>query len=154
MWGGWMPELQEDGPVVFFDIEPGLRKPPDVICDLRYLPVRSKLANTDIVADPPYWNFGTSRLHGDPQEAHGSWWGNFKNLSNLLRILVGIMKSSRRVLLPGGRLYLKWCDVVYPWRRFSSMFSWDFNLEETEEKPSRSGRNVKPCYWFTYSLKG
>jgi tRNA G10 N-methylase Trm11 len=146
-----MPDI-EGGPIIFFDIEPGLKKPPDVICDLRQLPVRSKL-NASIVADPPYWNFGTSDLHGDPQEAKGSWWGNFKNLRNLRSILVGIMKSSRRVLRPGGRLYLKWCDVVYPWTRFAPMFSWDFELEEKEERRSKSGRNVKPCYWFTYSLK-
>lgn len=147
-----MPELQEDGPVVFSDIEPNLKKRPDVICDLVYLPVRDRVAHA-IVADPPYWNFGTSRLHGDPQEEHGSWWGNFRNLTNLRRILVGIMKSSRRALRLEGRLYLKWCDVMYPWVRFSPMFYWDFTLEDTDEKPSGSGRNTKPCYWFTYSLK-
>ena len=148
-----MPDIQESGPIIFFDVEPGLKKPPDVICDLIYLPVREGVADA-VVADPPYWNFGTSRFHGDPREAHGSWWGNFKNLSTLKRILVGIMKSSRRVLRPEGRLYLKWCDVVYLWTRFSPMFNWDFNLENTDERESKSRRNTKPCYWFTYSLKG
>lgn len=146
-----MPDIQEDGPIIFFDIEPRLKKPPDVICDLVHLPVRDEVADA-VVADPPYWNFGTSDLHGDPQELKGSWWGNFKNLSNLRRILVGIMKSSRRVLRPDGSLYLKWCDVVYSWSRFGAIFGWDFKLEEKEERKSKSGRNVKPCYWFTYSL--
>ena len=152
IWGGWMPELQEEGPIIFFDIEPGLKIPPDVICDLVYLPVRDGLAAA-VVADPPYWNFGTSDLHGDPQEAKGSWWGNFKNLTKLRRILVGIMKSSRRILLPGGHLYLKWCDVVHPWTRFSPMFVWDFTLKATLARASRSGRNSKPCFWFTFSRR-
>jgi hypothetical protein len=159
MWGGWMPDIEEEGPIIFFDIEPGLRIPPDVICDLVRLPIRDGIAHA-VVADPPYWNFGTSDLFGDPQEAKGSWWGKFGSLKNLWRILIGIVKSSRRVLRPGGRVYLKWCDVVYPWTRFSAMFTGDFTLEDTEERVSAnkgwapSAKRKKPCYWFTYSLKG
>lgn len=152
IWGGWMPELQEEGPIIFFDIEPRLKIPPDVICDLVYLPVRDGLAAA-VVADPPYWNFGTSKFHGDPKEALGSWWGNFKNLTNLRRILVGIVKSSRRILRSDGHLYLKWCDVTYPWSRWEALFGRDFSLEDTLTKASGSGRNSKPCYWFTFSKR-
>jgi len=152
IWGGWMPEIPELGPIIYCDIEPGLRIPPDIICDLRRLPFRSQITHA-IVVDPPYWNFGTSRLHGDPQEAHGSWWGNFKNLRTLLRLLVGIVKAGRWILRPEGRLYLKWCDVVYPWKRFQSMFSWSYDEEARLERESKSGRGKKPCYWITYRLK-
>ena len=149
-----MPDIPEDGPVIFFDIEPRLKIPPDVICDLRRLPVRDGVAHA-IVADPPYWSFGSSDFYGDPQEANGSFWGNFKNLKNLRKILVGIVKTARRVLRPGGRVYLKWCDVVYPWTRFYTMFTWSFTLEDTLTRVSanRAAKNKKPCYWFTYSLK-
>jgi hypothetical protein len=152
IWGGWMPKISEPDPVVYSDIEPYLRRKPDIVCDLRYLPIRDRVADA-VVVDPPYWSFGTSDLHGDPIEAKGSFWGNFKNLRNLISILVGIMKTSKRVLKPRGRLYLKWCDVVYPWTRFQGMFYWDFELEGKEERISKSGRNVKPCYWFTYRLR-
>lgn len=149
IWGGWMPEIPEDGPVIFSDIEPTLKKKPDIICDLRYQPIRDGIVDA-IVADPPYWSFGTSRLHGDPQEGQGSFWGNFINLRTLRGILVGIMKTSRRVLKPEGRVYLKWCDVVYPWIRFGGMFQWDFYEEARLTRESKSGRNKKPCYWITY----
>lgn len=157
IYGGHIPEeilkRRDSGEaIVYMDIEPGLRIPPDVICDLKHLPVRDRVAHL-IVADPPYWNFGTSRFHGDPKEAQGSWWGNFKNLGNLRRIIVGIMKTSRRVLRSGGCLYLKWCDVMYPWSRFSSMFAWDFVEEDRDEWTSRSRRSSKPCYWIRYRLR-
>lgn len=148
IWGGWMPEILEPGPIIHCDIETRLKIPPDLICDLRRPPFREGIAHA-IVADPPYWNFGTSRMHGDPQEAQGSWWGNFKNLRTLLRLLVGICKT-HRLLRPGGRLYLKWCDVVYPWRRFEAIFLRDWKEEARLERTSRSGRTDKPCYWITY----
>jgi len=157
IYGGHIPkeilERRDSGePIVFMDIEPGLRIPADVVCDLKHLPVRDRVA-TLIVVDPPQWNFGTSRFHGDPKEAQGSWWGNFKNLSTLLSILVGIVKTSRRVLRTGGGMWLKWCDVVYPWSRFSPMFTWDFTEEYRDEWKSRSRRNSKPCYWILYRLR-
>lgn len=147
IWGGWIPEIPEDGPVIFCDLEPYLKHSPDVVCDLRAPPFREGVAHATVV-DPPYWNFGTSRFHGDPQEAQGSWWGNFRNLTYLRSILRGIVKSVS-LLRPGGRMYLKWCDVVYKWTRFSPMFFWDWEEEARLERRSQSGRNVKPCYWFT-----
>lgn len=152
IWGGWMPEYQDPGPVIYSDKEPFLKMRPDIVADLRYLPIRDQVVH-EVIADPPYWNFGTS-IHGDPMESKGSFWGNFHNLTYLRSLLVGILKNSRRVLRPGGRLYLKWCDVVYPWRRFSAFFTRDFILEHTETRESKSGRGKKPCYWLTYRLKG
>ena len=156
IYGGHVPgeilERRDSGePIVYMDIEAELKIPPDVICDLKHLPIRDRVASL-IVADPPYWNFGTSRFHGDPKEAQGSWWGNFKNLSNLRILIVGIVKTSRRVLRVDGCLYLKWCDVIYLWSRFAPMFAWDFTEEERDEWTSRSRRNTKPCYWIRYRL--
>lgn len=145
-----MPEITEPGPIIYCDIEARLRIPPDIISDLKKPPFRNSITHA-IVADPPYWNFGTSNLHGDPKEAKGSWWGNFKNLKKLLRILVGIEKT-HELLRSGGRLYLKWCDVVYPWTRFSALFNRNWREESRIERESQSGRNKKPCYWITYIL--
>lgn len=150
IWGGWMPEIPEEGPVIHSDIEPRLKKRPDVICDLKHLPYRDGVAHA-VILDAPYWNFGTS-IHGDPKEAVASFWGNFKNLAILRRLLVGGMKSSRRVLRRGCRLYLKWCDVVYPWTRFETIFTRDFRECHRMERQSHSGRGKKPCYWITYEL--
>lgn len=146
-----MPEITEPGPVIFSDIETNLRRKPDVICDLKLLPYRDRSAHA-IVIDPPYWNFGSSKMHGDPQEKMGSFWGNFKNLGILRRLLVGAVKSTRQVLRSRGRLYLKWCDVIYPWSRFETLFTRDFKELERMERESQSGRGKKPCYWITYEL--
>lgn len=147
-----MPKIPEPEPVIFSDIETNLRRRPDVICDLKKLPYRDGSAHA-VVLDLPYWNFGTSRMHGDPQEKQGSFWGNFKNLGILRRLLVGSVKSTRQVLRPGCKLYLKWCDVIYPWSRFESLFTRDFMELEREESESKSGRGKKPCYWITYELR-
>lgn len=156
IYGGYIPqeilERRDSGEaIIYMDLEVNLKVPPDVACDLKYLPIRGRIVDL-IVVDLPYWNFGTSRFHGDPKEARASFWGNFKNLKNLLKLLVGVVKTSNRVLRHDGIVWLKWCDVVYPWSRFASMFTWSFREEERYEWSSK-GRGLKPCYWISYRLK-
>lgn len=152
IWSGYIPKLNDSGPIVFFDIEKNLKIPPDVICDNRFLPIRDKIAEI-VIFDPPCWRFGHSIWYGDPKEEKKTmFYGNYVNKNNLRRLLVGGVKTIRRVLKNNGTCLLKWSDSHVPINKVTIFFKHDFEEVYREEAPSKWGKTNNTNYWICFML--
>ncbi len=148
-----MPQFLDDGPVIYCDIEKDLKVPPDVICDNRKLPIRDGIANV-IIFDPPCWRFGHSEWYGDPKEQKKTmFYGNYVNKNKLLRLLVGGMKTIRRVLGKDGVFYFKWRDGMVEIERILPIFIKDFEEVYREETPSKWGKTDNTNYWIGFKMR-
>jgi len=157
IYGGRLPsDLSIEEEIIFIDIEYDLKVPPTIFADNTKLPIRDEVISTHIY-DPPYWFFGSSKWHGDPKEASGSFWGNFRNLGNLNRLLRGASKEIKRTLKIGGDVFVKWCDGAIAWDNTVgkckpwAFFYWSFREVSREEWESKSGRTKHVTRWIRFT---
>lgn len=152
---------------VFFDKEPYLKIPPDIVGIWERLPFRDNVFDT-IIFDPPHYpNFGPNSRHANPK-SH-SWFGMFGTKKKLVRAMAKGLQEFIRVGKSDVRLCFKWCDtrIEYlekttgKWRRrtenpllwtlLSLFYDWKEIFRRTFQ--SKYGKNNQETYWITFVPK-
>ncbi len=138
--------------VIFLDIEPNLRIPPDVVGDFRKMSMFEDESFNLVVFDPPFARCGD--MHNRPDEKYGSYWGSIDSTFHFLRLVNGGLKEIYRVLRPNGFLYLKFNDVHFSLEKLLLILKSNFTELIRTSRRSQSGKgNKSATYWILFQKK-
>jgi hypothetical protein len=131
---------------VYVDKEPGLLRPPDLLCEWRGVP-RHFPADFFLCGlfDPPHTWFSPNSLHNNPRSYDedgvykGMWWGNGGSRRGLIRdILVG--QRALSVVTPV--LLMKWNETSIPLENILSvMTEWREVRRFKVDSPYKRGKS-------------
>jgi len=142
----WRKRGYDSPLVVFFDKEPNLLRPPDVLCEWTNIP---KCFPRDSfkwgLFDPPHSWFGKNSLHNNPRSYNdegsytGMWWGNGGCHSKLVR---DIFVGQRALAEVTPILLLKWNETSIPLSRILTCFTeWREDRRILSVHPMKRGKS-------------
>lgn len=143
--------------VIFMDKEVGLSIKQDVIGDFRAPPFRDDVFSL-VFLDPPFsWHIHPRHLHpsgyglgsGKSGKFRGSWYGKFKNRTDLLTSLYRGQKALSEI---ADRMCFKWNEYDLNLFRVLSLFT-DWTLVNIKEYRSRKKRSKVKTFWVTLTRK-
>lgn len=138
--------------VMFLDIAPGLRIPPDILGDFTNMSMFESESFNLVVFDPPFAKCGD--MHNRPDEKYGRYWGSVDNTTKFLRLVNGGLKEIYRVLSPHGFLFLKFNDVHFPLEQLLLILKVKFDELIRTSRKSQSGKgNDSSTYWILFQKK-
>lgn len=138
--------------VIFLDVEPGLRIPPDIVGDFTNMTMLESESFNLVVFDPPFAKCGS--MHNRPDEKYGSFWGSIDNTTHFLRLVNGGLKEIHRVLHPHGFLFLKFNDIHFPLEQLLLILKVKFDELIRTSRKSQSGKgNKSSTYWILFQKK-
>ena len=146
----WRKRGYDSPLVIFFDKEPNLLRPPDILCEWKEVP---KHFPRDFfrwgLFDPPHTWFGKNSLHNNPRSYDddgkymGLWWGNGGYRAKLVRDIVVGQRALAEVT---PILLLKWNETSISTQKILSCFTeWREERRILNKSPMKRGK--KDTYW-------
>jgi hypothetical protein len=141
----WRKRGYDNPLIVFFDKEPNLLRPPDILCEWVKIPEHFP---RDFfkwgLFDPPHTWFSKNSLHNNPRSYNeegnytGMWWGNGICRRKLIRDVINGQKALAEVT---PILLFKWNETSIPLHQILTCFT-EFREERRiiSKSPFKRGR--------------
>jgi len=139
---------RENPDFIYMDVNPKVH--PQIVGDLRRSPFRSGVFNT-VWFDPPHL-LRAGRIATMPKFRGHTWYGIDVDGKYLWSLFIEGSKEFKRILKPGGLLFLKWNEEDIPLDKALTMLvGWKVLMRIPYRSPLQRGK--KQSWWVVLAFK-